>query len=616
MRIAAPVSPTFRLQRKPNPRTLGDMIADFASGRGRVFAGGDGTDEPVVEVATPIDAELQAELDRVGELTAEELTDLDTRLRAAIEEAQGEPATEEGNATLEALVNGLTAVSTETTAREEAAAAVEARRQELLSAVPEPKAEDPEPEPEPEADPAKEEAPQAVAAAAEPEPTPAPARVPVRTAPRAAPRSPEPAPSPSASRLPVETILASGARAGQAITSRQELAEAFVETHRVFSGPSSVEMRQPISRSHWEYPEERSVRENVGAEANSALLAAAGVGDNPADIASLTAAGGLCAPLAPSYEMVRISDDRRPVRDALPQFGATRGGVNFVASPSLADFTDAVGVWTVENDEDAATDDSIVKDCVRVDCEGNTEVQIEAIYKCLTFGNLGARAFPEQVANAVDVTGDAHAQLAERQLLARIRTNSVGPVIAQTVLGTARDVLTHLNRWATNKRALHRMPRSAPLQVLFPEWLLSSMQDDLTRQMPGDNAMAKSDAEINGYFNSINVDVVWFATNDHDQAGQRRGVQGANALDQYPLTVEGYGFHPGAHVFMDGGELDFGLVRDSALNSQNDYQIFAETFEGLYTPGLFSDILRLDICASGATAAQDDVTPAVCLSGS
>ncbi len=31
-------------------------------------------------------------------------------------------------------------------------------------------------------------------------------------------------------------------------------------------------------------------------------------------------------------------------------------------------------------------------------------------------------------------------------------------------------------------------------------------------------------------------------------------------------------------VYIDGGTLDLGIVRDSALNSTNDFQIFGESF--------------------------------------
>jgi hypothetical protein len=40
-------------------------------------------------------------------------------------------------------------------------------------------------------------------------------------------------------------------------------------------------------------------------------------------------------------------------------------------------------------------------------------------------------------------------------------------------------------------------------------------------------------------------------------------------------------FPEGAFIHVDGGTLDLGLVRDSTLNSTNDFQIFGETFENV-----------------------------------
>ena len=41
----------------------------------------------------------------------------------------------------------------------------------------------------------------------------------------------------------------------------------------------------------------------------------------------------------------------------------------------------------------------------------------------------------------------------------------------------------------------------------------------------------------------------------------------------------------GEWLFLDGGELDLGVVRDSALNAKNRYETFFETFEGLHFRG-------------------------------
>ena len=55
-------------------------------------------------------------------------------------------------------------------------------------------------------------------------------------------------------------------------------------------------------------------------------------------------------------------------------------------------------------------------------------------------------------------------------------------------------------------------------------------------------------------------------------------------------------------MYLDGGALDLGLVRDSTLNSQNDYQIFYEEFFGLAFIGLESFKVTSNVCPNGLTA--------------
>lgn len=50
-------------------------------------------------------------------------------------------------------------------------------------------------------------------------------------------------------------------------------------------------------------------------------------------------------------------------------------------------------------------------------------------------------------------------------------------------------------------------------------------------------------------------------------------------------------------LFLDGGELDFGIVRDSTLNARNDFRLMVETFEALGYVGGES----LELTLSGAS---------------
>ena len=46
-------------------------------------------------------------------------------------------------------------------------------------------------------------------------------------------------------------------------------------------------------------------------------------------------------------------------------------------------------------------------------------------------------------------------------------------------------------------------------------------------------------------------------------------------------VVGAWKFPEGTFLHLDGGVLELGIVRDSTLNSMNDYQVFGETFENV-----------------------------------
>ena len=93
------------------------------------------------------------------------------------------------------------------------------------------------------------------------------------------------------------------------------------------------------------------------------------------------------------------------------------------------------------------------------------------------------------------------------------------------------------------------------------------------------------------------------------------GVQGAGMLLPWPTIVQLYLFHEGAWMFLDGGELNLGMVRDSTLNRTNDLQMFSESFEKVILRGHESLVITCDVCPSGATSATKDMS-VLCLHGS
>ena len=61
-------------------------------------------------------------------------------------------------------------------------------------------------------------------------------------------------------------------------------------------------------------------------------------------------------------------------------------------------------------------------------------------------------------------------------------------------------------------------------------------------------------------------------------------------------------------MFLDGGTLDLGIIRDSTLVGTNDYKMFVETFEGVAKVGVESLKVTSTINVNGVAAALRDTT--------
>jgi hypothetical protein len=67
-----------------------------------------------------------------------------------------------------------------------------------------------------------------------------------------------------------------------------------------------------------------------------------------------------------------------------------------------------------------------------------------------------------------------------------------------------------------------------------------------------------------------------------------------------------YLFAEGTFLFLDGGTLDLGVIRDSTLVGTNDYKMFVETFEGIAKVGVESIKVTSTISINGARSALRD----------
>ena len=390
-----------------------------------------------------------------------------------------------------------------------------------------------------------------------------------------------------------------GITAGSEFSSVKEVAQALLARKHVMGRTSGGDGEQhTVATFSTSFPADRMLSAN-DIEGNRSKINAV------VSPEAVVAAGGLTAPVETSYEIFELGETSvRPVRDALAVFGADRGGLRFMTPPVLTDLEGAVSVWTMQDDIDAATPEAPnpVKPCLRVAAGVEVTVYTDAIPLCLTFGNLASRAYPELVERHTQLAMVQQARFAETRLLTRIGALST-QVSAGSQLGAARDIFVQIEQAAAAYRSRYRLSPEAPLRVIFPEWFKNALRADLTKQLPGDGrdgTFNLGEAEINQWFATRNINVSWHIDGE---TGQIFGAQADGALLGFPANVIWYLFSEGTFLFLDGGTLDLGLVRDSTLNGTNDYKVFVETFEGVAKVGVESLRVTSALAIKGASSA-------------
>ena len=344
-----------------------------------------------------------------------------------------------------------------------------------------------------------------------------------------------------------------------------------------------------------QYPESRFL--GTDAEANAAKIESV-VGQQ-----ALVASGGHAAPVEVKYDIFGIgSTTVRPVRDSLPKFQADRGGIRFVTAPSFAagTYADAVGVWTAANDS-AETPSPSSKTSLTVSAAQENTAVTDAVTLQLQFGNLMTRAYPELIARHNELALVQHAREAEQNIVSKIAAAGTA-VTAGTLIGFGRDFLVAVRKAAVAYRSRHRIAQSTQLKAIIPDWVYDAMAADLALNMPGDGNLSVSRSEIEGYLAQLNVSLV--ASPDMTVFGS----QGATGLLEFPDSFVWHLFAEGTFLFLDGGSLDLGIIRDSSLVGTNDYKMFVETFEGVAKVGIESLAITQTVNINGVAAALRDTT--------
>lgn len=381
--------------------------------------------------------------------------------------------------------------------------------------------------------------------------------------------------------------------------------------------------REYVARIVHEYPAERQLLDNASFGENAAKIEAV---TSPE---AITAAGGFCAPLENLYDIRTLGITARPVRDALSRFQVSRGGIQYRPPMDALSMTDGLGVWTAEMDAAVGVTETPtdvpdpVKTCAVIECPDLENAVVEAIYLCLQFPNFTARFDPEWVDANTRAALVAHARFAENRLLSKLLTGSKRVTSAKRV-SAVRDVLVTLDKIVAYYRNVHRLDTMVPLRWIGPRWVLDLFRADLCRSMGSayDPAMlGVADAAILTWFRNRGVIPTFHldglnaqdlgaggATPEDIPAQNYTSLADGAAVPGFPDKIDSVLYAEGDWLFLDGGTLDLGLVRDSQLNSINRYQTFVEDWEGVAFNGIESLRTVMEVQPTGMVAGTLDLS--------
>lgn len=287
------------------------------------------------------------------------------------------------------------------------------------------------------------------------------------------------------------------------------------------------------------------------------------------EAAALVASGGWCAPSEPVFEMFDISPDTGNLFD-LPGLGTkVRAGVMVPSFYGIGDAAGALWTWTEANDIDAADNNGTITDvtkpCLKIPCPTWSECRMEAEGLCVTHGNLSDRAWPELTRTFVSLVMAAHLRRISAAKIAKVLADAPAAAAptGSMVLGDAvADLLGIIELAAMDMRSQYRLGKGRSVDVLLPDWILAVLRADLGRRA-GVELINITDSQITSWFTQRGVRPQF--TPDWQP------IHGAGAATAWPANLTFAIWLTGSYFTLDGGTIDLGVLRDSALNETNDF---------------------------------------------
>lgn len=363
------------------------------------------------------------------------------------------------------------------------------------------------------------------------------------------------------------------------------------------------------------YDESRQLGFNVDAN-NHKMLDWFGTGQEETPLA---AACGLCGPGDVDHSHPICSEGGRPIRDALPQFQAARGKITFNPAMSIGDLSQNVSIWTQAMDLAACAADGSplspgdipTKPCPSLLCPEEQTCEVDAVVRCITVGNFQAMFSPEFWAASLALVMTEFDRVAEQKSIEEIHAASVDLGVIDGC-NTLASFLTAVNSIvAADRSAQRNMNRR--YRLIADAYVRDYIRNQVITNLGIANnveSLQIADATINSWLADVGVTAVWTFDGTFDGTEHRILLPGEVPTDA------GVYLHPeDAFVFLDGGMLDLGTnIHDSQLNSTNDRQAFAESFEKTCFRGCSAYYFEIPVasgCGCGNTRCTSDTSPAL-----
>lgn len=458
--------------------------------------------------------------------------------------------------------------------------------------------------------------------ATDPDPEPVQASATPATRPRAnigdmvrnRPADNAPADVPTEPRV-LRAAIGDGDGTGDAFADVPALGRALMNRNRNLSPREDAEVRASVARTSWDeqhrFAREGETTERIGTELFAMQreaqrqaqrdIAAVQSGDlRTMQAATLQAATGICGPAEPIYDQYGIigTDGMFDI----PALGARRGAISVPDSLSFVDFDGEEGVAFPYTSAEGAAG-SKTKVCLDVACDTPTEFDVVAYSTCLTFSNFMGQFYDERVGAAGVTSLAAHAHRVNAVLIEAAATQAVTDGTSYGVADNNGGGIVQFGSNVVFHAALYRdkyrMPLGSVIDVHVPHWVADALfADALARDAT--TQFAAVQAQLANFLAQRNVRIRFV----HDWQSLASTSPG-----YFPSTVDALMFPAGSVVRLTAETLDLGVVRDSTLNSNNEFRTFVETFDGIAKIG--HEIMLLDdipICPNGETGARAAIT--------